>query len=190
MLSRHAPFIAHAREVAKPLAKTNGRLHVRFCRWSQPVAAGNIGLRFALRKPVWPSILRWAGGAGPAAASITERGLDRKYGYPSHGLRFKVIRATETLDDAGYASTPTTVTPRSHRPVSPTWSSSYSSSRPSLGKSLCWRLEVQRFPGPLVELARLYSIWAWTWKRTWSEWRPTKITWRARLWSSRHRPPQ
>jgi hypothetical protein len=28
-----------------------------------------------------------------------ERGWDRKYGYPSHGLRFKVIRATETLDE-------------------------------------------------------------------------------------------
>ncbi|MCP3477473.1 S8 family peptidase [Bradyrhizobium sp. CCGUVB1N3] len=28
-----------------------------------------------------------------------ERGWDRKYGYPSHGLRFRVIRATETLDD-------------------------------------------------------------------------------------------
>ena len=27
-----------------------------------------------------------------------ERGWDRKYGYPSHGLRFKVIRPTETLD--------------------------------------------------------------------------------------------
>lgn len=26
-----------------------------------------------------------------------ERGWDRKYGYPSHGLRFKVIRAPETL---------------------------------------------------------------------------------------------
>ncbi|MGY2803942.1 S8 family peptidase [Bradyrhizobium sp. USDA 4506] len=26
-----------------------------------------------------------------------ERGWDRKYGYPSHGLRFKVIRPTETL---------------------------------------------------------------------------------------------
>ena len=25
--------------------------------------------------------------------------------------------------------------------------------RNTLGKSLCWRLEVQRFPGPLVELA-------------------------------------
>lgn len=28
-----------------------------------------------------------------------ERGWDRKYGYPSHGLRFKVMRATETLDE-------------------------------------------------------------------------------------------
>jgi hypothetical protein len=28
-----------------------------------------------------------------------ERGWDRKYGYPSHGLRFKVMRATETFDD-------------------------------------------------------------------------------------------
>jgi hypothetical protein len=28
-----------------------------------------------------------------------ERGWDRKYGYPSHGLRFKVIRASETLDE-------------------------------------------------------------------------------------------
>jgi len=28
-----------------------------------------------------------------------ERGWDRKYGYPSHGLRFKVIRAAETLDE-------------------------------------------------------------------------------------------
>jgi subtilase family protein len=28
-----------------------------------------------------------------------ERGWDRKYGYASHGLRFKVIRATETLDE-------------------------------------------------------------------------------------------
>jgi Subtilase family len=28
-----------------------------------------------------------------------ERGWDRKYGYPSHGLRFRVIRATETLDE-------------------------------------------------------------------------------------------
>jgi subtilase family protein len=28
-----------------------------------------------------------------------ERGWDRKYGYPSHGLRFKVIRATETVDE-------------------------------------------------------------------------------------------
>lgn len=27
-----------------------------------------------------------------------ERGWDRKYGYPSHGLRFKVIRPTEDLD--------------------------------------------------------------------------------------------
>ena len=27
-----------------------------------------------------------------------ERGWDRKYGYPSHGLRFKVIRPTETLE--------------------------------------------------------------------------------------------
>ncbi|MBR0711879.1 S8 family peptidase [Bradyrhizobium liaoningense] len=27
-----------------------------------------------------------------------ERGWDRKYGYPSHGLRFNVIRPTETLD--------------------------------------------------------------------------------------------
>ena len=26
--------------------------------------------------------------------------------------------------------------------------------RNTLAKSLCWRLEVQRFPGPLVELAR------------------------------------
>ena len=28
-----------------------------------------------------------------------ERGWDRKYGYPSHGLRFNVIRATETLEE-------------------------------------------------------------------------------------------
>jgi hypothetical protein len=28
-----------------------------------------------------------------------ERGWDRKYGYPSHGLRFKVMRATESLDE-------------------------------------------------------------------------------------------
>ncbi len=28
-----------------------------------------------------------------------ERGWDRKYGYPSHGLRFKVIRATENVDE-------------------------------------------------------------------------------------------
>src|SRR5262249_23677402 len=28
-----------------------------------------------------------------------ERGWDRKYGYASHGLRFQVIRAAETLDD-------------------------------------------------------------------------------------------
>jgi Subtilase family len=28
-----------------------------------------------------------------------ERGWDRKYGYASHGLRFKVIRATETLQE-------------------------------------------------------------------------------------------
>ena len=28
-----------------------------------------------------------------------ERGWDRKYGYASHGLRFKVKRATETLDE-------------------------------------------------------------------------------------------
>jgi len=28
-----------------------------------------------------------------------ERGWDRKYGYASHGLRFKVMRATETLDE-------------------------------------------------------------------------------------------
>ena len=28
-----------------------------------------------------------------------ERGWDRKYGYASHGLRFKVIRATETLEE-------------------------------------------------------------------------------------------
>jgi Subtilase family len=28
-----------------------------------------------------------------------ERGWDRKYGYASHGLRFNVIRATETLDE-------------------------------------------------------------------------------------------
>jgi hypothetical protein len=28
-----------------------------------------------------------------------ERGWDRKYGYASHGLRFKVIRAAETLDE-------------------------------------------------------------------------------------------
>jgi hypothetical protein len=28
-----------------------------------------------------------------------ERGWDRKYGYASHGLRFKVIRATETLNE-------------------------------------------------------------------------------------------
>jgi hypothetical protein len=28
-----------------------------------------------------------------------ERGWDRKYGYLSHGLRFKVMRATETLDE-------------------------------------------------------------------------------------------
>lgn len=28
-----------------------------------------------------------------------ERGWDRKYGYPSHGLRFRVIRATEVLPD-------------------------------------------------------------------------------------------
>jgi hypothetical protein len=28
-----------------------------------------------------------------------ERGWDRKYGYPSHGLRFKVKRASETLDE-------------------------------------------------------------------------------------------
>jgi hypothetical protein len=27
-----------------------------------------------------------------------ERGWDRKYGYPSHGLRFKVIRPTENLE--------------------------------------------------------------------------------------------
>ena len=28
-----------------------------------------------------------------------ERGWDRKYGYASHGLRFKVMRATETLEE-------------------------------------------------------------------------------------------
>ena len=28
-----------------------------------------------------------------------ERGCDCKYGYASHGLRFKVIRATETLQE-------------------------------------------------------------------------------------------
>ena len=28
-----------------------------------------------------------------------ERGWDRKYGYPSHGLRFKVIRAAETIEE-------------------------------------------------------------------------------------------
>ncbi|WP_161533408.1 hypothetical protein [Bradyrhizobium sp. LCT2] len=33
-----------------------------------------------------------------AEPSPGERGWDRKYGYPSHGLRFKVIRPTETLE--------------------------------------------------------------------------------------------
>jgi hypothetical protein len=28
-----------------------------------------------------------------------ERGWDRKYGYPSHGLPFKVIRATENVNE-------------------------------------------------------------------------------------------
>jgi hypothetical protein len=28
-----------------------------------------------------------------------ERGWDRKYGYASHGLRFKVMRATESLEE-------------------------------------------------------------------------------------------
>ncbi len=39
-----------------------------------------------------------------------ERGWDRKYGYPSHGLRFKVIRPTEISNSSSYASTLTTGT--------------------------------------------------------------------------------
>ena len=44
--------------------------------------------------------------------------------------------------------------PADRRLKRPLWAVVSTGRRNTLAKSLCWRLEVQRFPGPLVELAR------------------------------------